>query len=229
MSGINAVVALVDRLTQPTALGQQTAVLNGTYVQDREWLDFIYQVVSLFNGMIPPLFALFLLARSQLGPGFGIGFDWTRIKREIAQGAGFAALIGIPGIGVVYAAHEFGFNAQIVAESLPDVWYRIPVLIASAFQNATSEEVIVIGYLLTRLGQLGWSRERSIVAAAVLRGSYHLYQGFGGFVGNAVMGLIFGWWFTRTRRVLPLLIAHGIIDSVSFVGYVYLSSHISWI
>ena len=29
--------------------------------------------------------------------------------------------------------------------------------------------------------------------------------------------------------MLPLLIAHFIIDAVSFVGYVYLSPHISWI
>jgi membrane protease YdiL (CAAX protease family) len=228
-SGLDAVVDLIDRLTQPTALGNQTAVLNGTYVQDRQWLDFIYQVVGVAEGFIAPALALFLLARSPAGRGFGIGFDRLRLSREAVLGAGFAALIGIPGLGLVYTAHRFGFNTNIVASGLPDVWYRIPVLVASALQNATSEEIIVMGYLLTRLAQLGWSRERSILAAAVLRGSYHLYQGFGGFAGNAVMGLIFGWWFTRTKRVLPLLIAHFIIDTVSFVGYVYLSPHISWI
>ena len=31
-------------------------------------------------------------------------------------------------------------------------------------------------------------------------GPTHLYQGFGGFVGNVVMGLLFGWVYTRTRR-----------------------------
>ena len=36
------------------------------------------------------------------------------------------------------------------------------------------------------------------------------------------MGLIFGWWFQRTRRVLPLVIAHFLIDAISFIGYVYL-------
>ena len=87
----------------------------------------------------------------------------------------------------------------------------------------------MIAYLLTRLRQLGWSRERSILAAATLRGSYHLYQGLGGFFGNAVMGLVFGWWFTRTRRVLPLVIAHTLLDVASFVGYIYLHKHISWI
>ena len=228
-SGVDALVDLIDRLTQPTALGNQTAVLNGTYVQDRQWLDFIYQVVGQAEGFVAPALALLLLARSPGGPGFGIGFDRLRLGREAVLGAGFAGLIGIPGLGLVYAAHRFGFNTQLVASGLPDVWYRIPILVTSALQNATSEEIIVMGYLLTRLAQLGWSRERSILTAAVLRGSYHLYQGFGGFAGNAVMGLVFGWWFTRTRRVLPLLIAHFILDAVSFVGYVYLSPHLSWI
>jgi membrane protease YdiL (CAAX protease family) len=228
-SGVDAVVDLIDRLTQPTALGNQTAVLNGTYVQDRQWLDFIYQVVGQAEGFVAPALALFLLARSPAGRGFGIGFDRLRLSHDALFGAGLAALIGIPGLGLVYTAHRFGFNTQLVASGLPDVWYRIPILVTSALQNATSEEIIVMGYLLTRLAQLGWSRERSILAAAVLRGSYHLYQGFGGFAGNAVMGLLFGWWFTRTKRVLPLLIAHFIIDTVSFVGYVYLSPHISWI
>lgn len=228
-SGLDSVVSLIDKLTRPTALSAQTSVLNGTYVQDRTWLDFIYQVVGLAEGFVAPALALLLLARSPAGRGFAIGFTAQRLKRDSLLGAGFAALIGIPGLGLIYVAHTFGFNTQIVASGLPDVWYRLPVLVVSALQNATSEEVIVMGYLLTRLAQMGWTRERSILSAAVLRGSYHLYQGFGGFAGNAVMGLLFGWWFTRTRRVLPLLVAHFIIDTVSFVGYVYLSPHISWI
>ncbi|MDT4971572.1 MAG: hypothetical protein QOG22_1715, partial [Pseudonocardiales bacterium] len=99
----------------------------------------------------------------------------------------------------------------------------------SAFQNGLAEEIIVVGYLLTRLRQMGWSNQRALVASAVLRGSYHLYQGFGGFLGNMVMGLIFGYWFQRTRRVVPLVIAHFLLDAISFIGYLYLHDRISWI
>ena len=84
-------------------------------------------------------------------------------------------------------------------------------------------------FLLTRLRQLGWSDSRALGTAAVVRGSYHLYQGIGAFFGNAVLGIIFGWWFQRTRRVWPLILAHFLIDAVSFIGVVYLRSHISWI
>ena len=78
--------------------------------------------------------------------------------------------------------------------------------------------------LVERLKQLGWSKWWIICVAAVLRGSYHLYQGFGSFVGNFIMGIIFGWLYTRFGRVLPLVIAHFIIDGAVFVGYPWAAS-----
>ena len=82
----------------------------------------------------------------------------------------------------------------------------------------------MIGYLFARLRQLGWGQWQIILAAAVLRGSYHLYQGYGSFVGNVAMGLLFGWLYTRYRRVLPLVIAHFVIDAAVFVGYPWAAS-----
>jgi membrane protease YdiL (CAAX protease family) len=59
----------------------------------------------------------------------------------------------------------------------------------------------------------------------LLRGSYHLYQGIGGFIGNLGMGVFFAIFFVRTRRVGPLIVAHAIIDSVAFVGYAFAHGH----
>ncbi|WP_375490416.1 CPBP family intramembrane glutamic endopeptidase [uncultured Jatrophihabitans sp.] len=193
-----------------------------------QWLDILTQLASIVQGLMPALLAILLLARSPAGRGLGIGldrFDW----RELGLGAGFAAVIGIPGLGLVWAARELGLNAQIVVTDFPDVWYRIPTLLLEAFQQGIGEEIVVCAYVLIRLRQLGWSNTRALAAAAVLRGSYHLYQGYGGFIGNAVMGVVFGWWFQRNRRVWPLIVAHSIIDAVSFIGYVYLHGRVSWI
>jgi membrane protease YdiL (CAAX protease family) len=99
------------------------------------------------------------------------------------------------------------------------VWWSVPVLILSAVENAVLEEIVVVGYLITRLRQFDWQLPAVVAASAVLRGSYHLYQGFGAFVGNAVMGVVFALFFLRTRRVMPLIVAHTILDVVSFVGY----------
>ena len=193
-----------------------------------QWLDILDQLVSILSGVAPAFLAIVLLMRSPGGPGLGIGLHRLR-SREVWQGAGFAALIGIPGLGLVYIARKLGANAQIVVTNFPDVWYRVPILLLEAFQQGIAEEVVVAAFCLTRLRQLGWTNQRALAAEAVLRGSYHLYQGYGGFFGNAVMGLIFGWWFQRTRRVWPLIIAHSVIDAVSFIGYAYLHNRVSWI
>ncbi|GAA4957356.1 hypothetical protein GCM10023238_25050 [Streptomyces heliomycini] len=42
----------------------------------------------------------------------------------------------------------------------------------------------------------------------MLRGSYHLYQGIGGFIGNMVMGVVFVYLYRRWGRVGPLVVAH---------------------
>jgi membrane protease YdiL (CAAX protease family) len=145
------------------------------------------------------------------------------------QGLGFAALIGIPGLGLVALARHLGINAQIDASGLADVWYRYPILVLSGIQNGLYEEVIMIGFLLTRFRQLKWRPWTAILVSAAIRGAYHTYQGAGGFLGNFIMGALFGYWFTRTKRVLPLVIAHSVIDIVSFVGYAALHGHVSWI
>ena len=138
-------------------------------------------------------------------------------------------MIGGSGLGLYLIAYKAGVSLNVVAENLPNVWWRIPVLLLDAVQNGLLEEVLVIGYLLTRLERLGMRRDRAIALSAVLRGSYHLYQGFGGFIGNAVMGVIFALLFLRWRRVSPLIVAHTLIDAVAFVGYALLAGHVSWL
>jgi membrane protease YdiL (CAAX protease family) len=103
------------------------------------------------------------------------------------------------------------------------------VLVAAAVANALAEELVVVAYLITRLRQLGQSGVGAALASAALRGSYHLYQGFGGFVGNLAMGLVFGRFWQRTHRLWPLVIAHAVIDTVAFVGYALLHGHVTWL
>lgn len=230
MSAIYALLYLIRaEITVTGGIGNTTAIVVQGTKTTYPLLDLADDLVGILNGIAPPLLALVLLARNPGGRGFGIGLDLSARWRESAQAVGFLALIGIPGLALVWAAHELGLNASLAVVDFPDVWYRVPYLLLSAFQNGFAEEVIVVGYLLTRLRQLGWSDSRALAASATLRGSYHLYQGFGGFAGNFVMGLIFGFWFQRTRRVLPLVLAHFLLDACSFVGYVYLHNRVSWI
>jgi membrane protease YdiL (CAAX protease family) len=112
---------------------------------------------------------------------------------------------------------------------MTDVWWRAPVSILISFENGFLEEVLVVGYLLLRLRQLELHPVIAIGVSAVLRGSYHLYQGYGGFVGTLVMGVVFAFVFLRWRRLWPLVVAHGLIDTVAIVGYPLLHGHVSWL
>ncbi|MGH3186343.1 MAG: CPBP family intramembrane glutamic endopeptidase [Streptosporangiaceae bacterium] len=227
-SGVYALVDFIGSLTAKQSLGSQAVVLNGTPAPGRPLLALFLQLTSITLGLAPVLLALYLLARAGEGPAT-IGLDARQPGRDLAKGAVLAAVIGGSGLVLYLFAYHIGVELNVVAESEPDVWWRIPVLILSAAQNATLEEVIVVGYLMSRLEKLGAGPARAIAISAVIRGSYHLYQGAGGFIGNATMGVIFAYLYRRWGRVTPLIIAHTLIDSVAFVGYALLAGHVSWL
>lgn len=229
-SAIYALLRIVDRLTRPEALSQQTAAMNTSVTPDRPWLDVTYQLVGIGLALVPVLLALHLLRRDDPDEPHTMGFDLRRPSQDLWRGAALAAVVGIPGLGLYLVAKAVGLNTTVAAANLVGAaWFTVPLLVLAAAQNAVLEEAIMVGYLFRRWGQAGWSTWRVIVTSAVIRGSYHLYQGFGGFVGNVVMGLLFGWLYTRTKRVMPLVVAHTILDVVAFVGYALVKPHVSWL
>jgi membrane protease YdiL (CAAX protease family) len=103
---------------------------------------------------------------------------------------------------------------QLVRESLD-----INTILAVSVVNPIFEEVFVCAYIVTAL------KERRGVTLAVnvstaLRVTYHLYQGPLGVLGVAPIGLIFAYWYARTNRLWPVIVAHGAID---LIGLAYAS------
>jgi membrane protease YdiL (CAAX protease family) len=224
MSALYSLVGIANRLSQPTPLSQQTATINRP-LATQELFDLLYQLLGVASGLAPVALVLWLVW-SDTSPRFGsIGLGWTtgfsrkNLGREVGAGFGLAALIGIPGIGVYLAARALNLGVTVVPTALDAHWWTIPVLILWALRAGFGEEIIVVGYLFDRLKAIGWTPWVIVGVAAVLRGTYHLYQGFGGFAGNIAMGLIFGAIYLRTRRLAPLIIAHVLIDITAFVGY----------
>ncbi|MEV8509250.1 type II CAAX endopeptidase family protein [Actinoplanes sp. NPDC051475] len=220
-SAVYAAVSLVAKLTAGKPLSQQTATLNPSQ-SPRPYLDLTYQLLGIFFALVPVLLALYLLHRDRLSPVRTLGLDARRPGPDVGWGTALAACIGIPGLLLVFVAAQLGLNARIIPAALQPVWWAVPVLICAAVQNAVLEEVIVVGYLVTRLRTFGWRLGWIVATSAVLRGSYHLYQGFGAFVGNAVMGVVFSLFFLRKGRVMPLIVAHSLLDIAAFVGYTLL-------
>ncbi|MFG2396536.1 CPBP family intramembrane glutamic endopeptidase [Streptomyces lydicus] len=228
-SALSALISFIGSVTKPGGLKHQAATLNASHAPGRPWLDLAWQLFGIATALVPVALVAHLLMRERAGGLRAIGFDRRRPGFDLSRGAGLAAVIGGSGLLLYLGARAAGFNLTVVPEALPDVWWKIPVLVASAVQNAVLEEVIVVGYLLRRLDQLGWSSMAALAASAVLRGSYHLYQGIGGFFGNMVMGVIFVLLYRRWGRVGPLVAAHALIDTVAFLGYALLAGRVGWL
>jgi uncharacterized protein len=226
--GLSAYTAVVN-LAEAVILGLsgQRVALNRR-LSPIDLIDLLLNITFVLQLLAWGAMGLYLLWRSGIGPA-RIGLGRFRWRPDLLGGLGLAALIGLPGLGLYLAGRALGVGVEVVPSALTDTWWRIPMLLCLAFANGWAEEIIVVGFLLTRFRQLDVSPTKALVASSLLRGTYHLYQGFGAGLGNVAMGLVFGYAWRRTGRLWPLIIAHGLIDAVAFVGYALLADHLDWL
>jgi membrane protease YdiL (CAAX protease family) len=227
LSAMRSLLSLTESLLAPEPLASQSVALNAPAAQ-ADLIDLGFQLLRVLQLVGWGALGAYLLVRGGMRlREVGLrrrpdGKDWT-------YGLGLAAVIGLPGLGFYLVARAVGANLTVLPSVLDDTWWRLPVLVLSASANAWAEEMLMVGFLLTRLRQLRVGPYQALAVSAVLRGAYHLYQGFGGFVGNIIMGLVFGWAWQRTNRLWPLVIAHTVIDVVAFIGYALLRGTVSWL
>ena len=229
-SAVYAILSLIKSYQNTKPIGKQTTTLHPSLSGIPIW-DLIYQLVGIAFGVVPVLLAFYLLSASGAGTRARLGLVWPRRQRDagldLGRGALLAAAIGIPGLGLYVVGRAIGQTVLIDTSGLPPQWWRALVLVLSALAVALLEEGIAVGYLVTRLRELAWRPWTSIAASAVLRGSYHLYQGWPMALGNAVMGTVFAAYFAKRGRLGPLVVAHVVLDLVSFLGPEFLPA--SWL
>ncbi|AHW65492.1 putative membrane protein [Corynebacterium glyciniphilum AJ 3170] len=223
-SGVRSALRLLEAATMPEDLNEQSTTLNARQ-STLTWLDPAFQLVSTGVLVAWGGLALFLLLRHVPPALSGVpGSSFRPRWRDALPGAGLAALIGIPGLAFYVGAVQLGLSKEVIPTGLDRSIQDLLLLILNSWANGFAEEILVVAWLCCRLRQLRVPWVWIFLASAVLRGSYHLYQGYSAGLGNMVMGLVFVWFFYRTGRVWPLIIAHGVIDTVAFVGYQILGS-----
>jgi membrane protease YdiL (CAAX protease family) len=225
LSAYTATVSLIEAVI--LGLSGQKVTLNRR-LSPIDLINLGLNLASVLQLLAWGALGLYLLWRSGFGPK-SVGLGRFRWRPDLLGGLALAALIGLPGLGLYVVGRRLGIGVAVVPAELTDTWWRIPVLIAVAFANGWAEEIIVVAFLMTRLRQLGFSARTTVLLSSLLRGAYHLYQGFGAGLGNIVMGLVFGYAWRRTGRLWPLIIAHGLIDTVAFVGYSLAAGHLDWL
>jgi hypothetical protein len=214
----SAVYSLISLLQAPVS-GVTVSSADQNNLLLLQLLDFAF-------GLAPVALVLYLIRQDDEPPSrFGL-IPTKGIRADFALGGVLAICVSVVGIGVYLGSVALHLNRFVVPVPPLGHWWTIPVLILTAIEAGLLEELIVVSYLITRLEQIGWSTAAAVAASALLRGSYHLYQGWGGFIGNVMLGAFFGFVFVRTRRVWPLVIAHATIDTLAGLGYIVFRNHL---
>ena len=213
-SAVYSVVSLLDKMSR-APISQGTSTLNAVR-NNREFFDFTYQILDIFFALVPVMLVFYLLAEPGKSVFRSIGLDWRHPLRDGLSALGLLVVIGVPSLGLYAAGRAMGITTEIIPSALNQYWWTVPVLVLSAIRAGVLEEVILNGYLLGRLAKIGLGPWAAIVLVALLRGSYHLYQGVGPFIGNVAMGLLFGWVYKKWGRVAPLVVAHALVDIAAF-------------
>ncbi|ALG83361.1 CAAX protease [Gordonia phthalatica] len=218
-SALYAILSLLENALT-TGIGGTTVALNPV-ASSVAAIDAIRQGMSVIRLLAIGGLGAYLLWRT------GIGLRRVGLARpsraDVPPAVLLAAVIGLPGLALVAVSQAMGANSVLDVAPTDDLWWRIPVLALKSFGNGFAEEVVVVGYFMTRLRQLGLRANVALWSSAVLRGAYHAYQGLGAAVGNVVMGLVYGRWYQVTGRLWPLVLAHALIDTIAFIGYAVLT------
>jgi membrane protease YdiL (CAAX protease family) len=97
-------------------------------------------------------------------------------------------------------------------------------IVAMWFTTAFVEELLFRGYLMNRLANLlnktkgAWTF--ALISNAIIFGLLHSSQGITMVIETGLSGFLFGVAFLLIkRRLWPLIIAHGIIDTIAFLSF----------
>jgi membrane protease YdiL (CAAX protease family) len=159
--------------------------------------------------------AFYLLGRTgQDRKTLGIGVP--SFKRDVLPGLGIgAAAFGSEIVLLTPLLLILGSNNSLLVtvstSSVPKYYIIWGVAISAV--TAVTEEMLVNGYLLTRLAQLGWTPRKSLILSLILRTSYHIYYGLG-----FLLTVPFGYFVTRSfqkhHRLNRPIVAHFLFDAI---------------
>lgn len=89
----------------------------------------------------------------------------------------------------------------------------LTVLLAISLVNGFFEELFLCGYLIT-VFKKGAGLPAAIGVSVGMRMLLHVYQGPTGVLNMALMGGLFAYYFARSGKLWPLIVAHILLDVI---------------
>lgn len=164
------------------------------------------------------LLALFLLSVSGVtlrSIGFtrrGVGADAGYGLGLVLAGFGIALVMAVA-VGAVFGQHGVPGVVRTDKHHYAAVFLVQGLMISTV--TAFVEETMMSAYLLTRLGQLGWTPRRALWLSMAVRTSYHAYYGLG-LLFTVPVGYLLTRSFQKRRRLLRTVLAHALYDAGLF-------------
>lgn len=114
---------------------------------------------------------------------------------------------------------------QAIAEALSaDPWLLLVWAGPVIWLQAALLEEFTRTFVLSRVWQVWTSDDAKLIVlivSAVLFGLGHVYQGWGGVAATTIIGFILGYYYLRRGRVLPMILAHGVYNTIVLGFMVY--------
>lgn len=172
----------------------------------------------LAQEMIALLLLGYVLSRRKLRIS-DLGLRWS--PGELGPGALVAAVsygAYMLGYMVLTWAHGRLFGSPAHGASLHSLFgYANVMMLVFSLVNPFFEELIVRAYLMTEIKELTGSWTLAALVSTVLQTAYHLYYGWTMALALGCQFLVFSMYYARTRRAMPLVVAHAVFDLVGVV------------
>jgi membrane protease YdiL (CAAX protease family) len=175
-------------------------------------------IVGMFaylpTACVVPL-ALLLLKRTGDSPS-RLGLAMPKLKTDVVPAFGLiGASFGSEFVVLIFLSPLLVAHSSLVSNTpvghVPG-YYVIWGLMISA-TTAVAEEVLMNGYLVTRLHELGWTPRSVVILAVILRTSYHIYYGIG-FIATVPFAYFMTRSFQKNRRLTRTILAHFLFDAI---------------
>jgi Type II CAAX prenyl endopeptidase Rce1-like len=210
-SACQGLVDLVQRIqTQRTVTSHDLPALNGP------WLIVAFGIVFQIGALAAAAMVCYLLTRSGEGVR-AINLGRSRWRMDLALLLPLFILVWwLPmtfGNHLLQWTHLQGFFLYPTPVYLPH-GALATVQVVEGLTAGIVEEIIVLGYLVRRLEQRGFSPMVVVAIDVAVRVSYHLYYGWNA-VPIACWALASVLAYRRVRRLLPFILVRVAWDAVT--------------
>lgn len=145
-----------------------------------------------------------------------VGSVWPEVARALAQtrlvgdGVSWTTIVFVSVINPFYEeVFVCGYVVSVFTNKSPDAVVAPTRVVAEGEIESSAMEAV---NALRSVPVLRADPATAVNISAAIRLSYHLYQGAAGVFAVVPLGLLFGFWFARTRQLWPLIVAHAILD-----------------